>query len=32
MPLHQQALAWGVNKRIDLVQLADNFMYQWIRY
>jgi peptide/nickel transport system substrate-binding protein len=26
LPLHQQALAWGVNKKIDLIQLADNFM------
>ena len=26
LPLHQQALAWGINKRIDLVQLADNYM------
>jgi peptide/nickel transport system substrate-binding protein len=29
--LHQQALAWGVNKKVKLVQLADNFMYfKWI--
>ena len=27
IPLHQQALAWGVNKKVKLVQLADNFMY-----
>ncbi len=26
LPLHQQALAWGVSKKIDLVQMADNFM------
>jgi hypothetical protein len=26
LPLHQQALAWGVNKKVKLVQLADNFM------
>jgi peptide/nickel transport system substrate-binding protein len=26
LPLHQQALAWGVRKNVDLVQLADNFM------
>ena len=26
LPLHQQALAWGVNKKVDLVQRADNFM------
>lgn len=31
IPLHQQALAWGVNKKVKLVQLADNFMYfKWI--
>ena len=31
LPLHQQALAWGVNKKVDLVQLADNFMFfKWI--
>jgi peptide/nickel transport system substrate-binding protein len=26
LPLHQQSLAWGVSKKMDLVQLADNFM------
>jgi peptide/nickel transport system substrate-binding protein len=26
LPLHQQALAWGVSKKVELVQLADNFM------
>jgi peptide/nickel transport system substrate-binding protein len=26
LPLHQQALAWGVNKKVTLVQRADNFM------
>jgi peptide/nickel transport system substrate-binding protein len=26
LPLHQQALAWGVNKKVELVQRADNFM------
>ena len=26
MPLHQQALAWAMKKKIDIVQLADNFM------
>lgn len=26
LPLHQQSLAWGVSKKVDLVQLADNFM------
>lgn len=31
IPLHQQALAWGVNKKVKLVQLADNFMhFKWI--
>lgn len=26
LPLHQQALAWGTSKKVNLVQLADNFM------
>ncbi|WP_137896067.1 ABC transporter substrate-binding protein [Ramlibacter sp. 2FC] len=26
LPLHQQALAWGVSRRVSLVQLADNAM------
>ena len=31
IPLHQQALAWGVSKKVKLVQLADNFMhFKWI--
>jgi peptide/nickel transport system substrate-binding protein len=31
LPLHQQALAWGMNKKVDVVQLPDNFMfYKWI--
>ncbi len=31
IPLHQQSLAWGVSKKIDLVQLADNSMpFKWI--
>jgi peptide/nickel transport system substrate-binding protein len=25
LPLHQQALAWGMRKNVSLVQLADNF-------
>ena len=25
LPLHQQALAWGMKKTVNLVQLADNF-------
>ncbi len=31
LPLHQQALAWGVSKKVDLAQLADNFMFfKWM--
>jgi peptide/nickel transport system substrate-binding protein len=31
IPLHQQALAWGVSKKVELVQLADNFMFfKWM--
>lgn len=31
VPLHQQALAWGVKRNIDVVQRADNFMLlKWI--
>ncbi len=31
LPLHQQALAWGVSKKVTLVQLADNFMpFKWM--
>ncbi len=31
LPLHQQALAWGMSKKVDLVQQADNFMpFKWI--
>ena len=26
LPLHQQALAWGVSKKVNLVQMADNVM------
>ncbi len=26
LPLHQQALAWGVANNVELIQLADNFM------
>ncbi len=26
VPLHQQALAWGVSKKVEVVQRADNFM------
>jgi peptide/nickel transport system substrate-binding protein len=32
IPLHQQALAWGVNKRVDVVQRPDNNLsFKWIR-
>lgn len=31
IPLHQQALAWGVSKKIRLVQMADNAMpFKWM--
>ena len=31
LPLHQQALAWGVSKKVELVQLPDNFMFfKWM--
>ena len=31
IPLHQQALAWGFNKKVSLVQLPDNRMFfKWI--
>ena len=31
LPLHQQALAWGVGKKVELVQPADNFMpFKWM--
>lgn len=26
LPLHQQALAWGMTSKVSMVQLADNFM------
>jgi peptide/nickel transport system substrate-binding protein len=26
LPLHQQALSWGVKKSIDVVQYPDNYM------
>jgi peptide/nickel transport system substrate-binding protein len=32
LPLHQQALAWGVKSNVDLAQLADNtFGLRWVR-
>jgi peptide/nickel transport system substrate-binding protein len=31
LPLHQQALAWGMSKKVSLVQRADNFMdFKWM--
>ena len=31
IPLHQQALAWGMRKNVEVVQLADNFVFfKWI--
>lgn len=31
LPLHQQSLAWGASKKVELVQLADNFMFfKWV--
>lgn len=31
LPLHQQALAWGISKKVKLVQMSDNFMpFKWI--
>ena len=31
IPLHQQALAWGMNNRVSVVQLPDNRMFfKWV--
>jgi peptide/nickel transport system substrate-binding protein len=31
IPLHQQALAWGTGKNIELVQRADNQpLFYWV--
>ncbi|MGJ7489065.1 ABC transporter substrate-binding protein [Variovorax sp. ZT4R33] len=31
LPLHQQALAWGVSKKVSLTQMADNYMpFKWM--
>ncbi|HSV54059.1 MAG TPA: ABC transporter substrate-binding protein [Burkholderiaceae bacterium] len=31
LPLHQQALAWGVSKKVELVQRADNILdFKWM--
>jgi peptide/nickel transport system substrate-binding protein len=32
IPLHQQALAWGVSKKVDIVQRADNqILFYWAK-
>ena len=32
VPLHQQALAWGVSKKVKVVQRADNqILFYWFR-
>lgn len=31
IPLHQQSLAWGVNKKVNVVQRGDNYLdFKWI--
>ena len=31
IPLHQQALAWGISKKVELVQRGDNYLdFKWI--
>ncbi len=31
IPLHQQTLAWGFNKKVSLVQLPNNYMaFKWV--
>jgi peptide/nickel transport system substrate-binding protein len=31
LPLHQQTLAWGASRKVELTQLADNYMpFKWI--
>ena len=31
LPLHQQALAWGVSQKVELPQRPDNYMpFKWI--
>jgi peptide/nickel transport system substrate-binding protein len=31
LPLHQQSLAWGMNKKVNVVQLPNNYMpFKWI--
>ena len=32
IPLHQQALAWGVSKKVNIVQRADNqILFYWVK-
>ena len=32
LPLHQQSLAWGINKKIDIAQRADNqILFYWVQ-
>lgn len=26
LPIHQQALSWGINRKVSLVQRGDNYM------
>ena len=31
IPLHQQALAWGMKRNVELVQLPDNYLFfKWV--
>jgi len=31
LPMHQQSLAWGVSKKVELTQMADNYMpFKWM--
>ena len=31
IPLHQQSLAWGVSKKVKIVQRADNqILFYWV--
>jgi peptide/nickel transport system substrate-binding protein len=32
LPLHQQALAWGVSKKVNIAQRADNqILFYWAK-
>ena len=32
IPLHQQALSWGVSKKVSMAQRADNrILFYWVR-